>query len=280
MVNLVLAILCSSLITVLMRVSEKYRKNDLSMLAMNYLMCSVFGWMFTGSSLTMSAEATAGAVTTAVAMGVVTGVLYLAGFMLLQWNITKNGVVLPSTFMKLGVLVPTILAIAVFGEAPKATQLLGIAAAVCAIFMIQGGGKQEIGSVAGLVVLLVVGGVADSMVKIYEEVGDVALKNHYLLCTFGVSLALCAALCVVKKQKLTAADALFGLAIGVPNYFSSWFLLRSLASVPAVVAYPTFSVGTIILVAAAGMLLFREKISKRKAAALGVILVSLALLNL
>lgn len=280
MVNLILAIVSSSLITVLMRVSEKYRKNDLSMLAMNYLMCSVLGWIFTGSALSMPAQMQAGAVAGTAGMGVISGVLYLVSFMLLQWNITKNGVVLPSTFMKLGVLVPTILAIAVFGESPKATQILGIAAAICAIFMIQGGGKQEAGSVAGLVVLMIAGGVTDSMAKIYEEVGDVSLKNHYLLFTFGVALVLCTALCVVKKQKLTAADALFGLAIGVPNYFSSWFLLRSLANVPAVVAYPTFSVGTIIVVAAAGVMLFREKISKRKAAALGVILVSLALLNL
>ena len=49
MVNLVLAIVSSSLITVLMRISEKYRKNHLSMLAMNYLMCSVLGAVMTGS---------------------------------------------------------------------------------------------------------------------------------------------------------------------------------------------------------------------------------------
>ena len=82
------------------------------------------------------------------------------------------------------------------------------------------------------------------------------------------------------EKPLRVADVLFGLAIGVPNYFSARFLLLSLGKVPAVVAYPSFSVGTIILVALAGVMLFREKISKRKAAALGIILISLALLNL
>lgn len=277
MFNLLLAMLSSALISILMRLSEKYRQNHLSMLAMNYLMCTGLAWMTCG---TVNVFAPAEGLGAAVGIGVLSGVLYLLSFVLLQWNISKNGVVLPSTFMKLGVVVPTILAIAVFGESPRMTQVLGILAAIGAIFMIQGGGKQEAGSVAGLVVLMLSGGITDSMAKIYEVVGSEALNNHYLLFTFGVALVLCIALCVVKKQRLTAVDALFGLAIGVPNYFSAKFLLRSLESVPAVVTYPTFSVGTIVLVTVAGVLLFKERLSKRKLAALGVILVALALLNL
>lgn len=277
MINLILAMLSSALISILMRLSEKYRQNHLSMLAMNYLMCSALAWMTCG---TVNVFASVEGMGAAVGIGVLSGVLYLLSFVLLQWNISKNGVVLPSTFMKLGVVVPTILAIAVFGESPRMTQVLGILAAIGAIFMIHGGGKQEAGSVVGLVVLMLSGGVTDSMAKIYEVVGSEAQNNHYLLFTFAVALILCAALCVVKRQRLTAMDALFGLAIGVPNYFSAKFLLRSLESVPAVVTYLTFSVGTIVLVTVAGVLLFKEKLSKRKLAALGVILVALALLNL
>lgn len=277
MINLILGIVSSALISILMRLSEKYRKNHLSMLAMNYLMCTGLAWMTCG---TVNVFAPAEGLGAAVGVGLLSGVLYLLSFVLLQWNISQNGVVLPSTFMKLGVLVPTVMAIAVFGETPRLAQVLGIIAAICAIFMIQGGGKQEAGSVVGLVVLMLSGGVTDSMAKIYEVVGAAEMNNRYLLFTFAVALILCTALCAVKRQRLTAMDALFGLAIGVPNYFSAKFLLRSLESVPAVVAYPTFSVGTIVLVTVAGVLMFREKLSRRKLAALGVILVALALLNL
>ena len=87
-------------------------------------------------------------------------------------------------------------------------------------------------------------------------------------------------MCIVKRQRLSAADALFGLLIGVPNYFSSRFLLRSLSEVPAVIAYPTFSVGTIVLVTLAGAVIFREKLSKKQLIALAMILAALVLLNL
>lgn len=276
MLNLILAIVCSAMISVLMRIGEKHSKSGLAMLAMNYLMCAVLGWAFTGVGQLFPAveglRATLG-------LGVIGGVLFLGAFMLLQWNISKNGVVLPATFMKLGVLVPTVMAIAVFGESPKITQLLGIAAAICAIFMIQGRGDGHTGSVAGLVFLLLVGGLADAMSKIYEVFGQAQLQDHYLLYVFGVALILCIVLCIVRRQKPGLADVAFGLLLGVPNYLSSRFLLLSLSEIPAVVAYPSFSVGTIVLVAVSGAVLFKEKLSKRKLAALGVILAALVLLN-
>jgi len=66
----------------------------------------------------------------------------------------------------------------------------------------------------------------------------------------------------------------------VPNYFSARFLLLSLSAVPAVIAYPTYSVGTIVLITLVGRLCFGEKLSRRQIVAMGVILAALALLNM
>ena len=277
MFYLALAILSSTMITLLMHVSEKYSKNSISMLATNYLMCLLLSFLFTGTPNLFPAV---DGVPLAMGMGVINGILFLGGFVLLQWNISKNGVVLPATFMKLGVLVPTILAIAVFGESPRLTQIIGILAAIAAILVINGGGKQEATSTLGLILLLLGGGSGDAMSKIYEEVGPAALKDHFLLYTFAVALILCILLCILRRQSIAPADILFGLAIGIPNYFSARFLLLSLENVPAVVAYPSYSVGTIVMVALGGVIFFREKLSRRKLAALGIILAALVLLNL
>ena len=124
------------------------------------------------------------------------------------------------------------------------------------------------------------GGLTDFTSKIYEEMGSAALSDHYLLYTFSAACVLCAALAVAKRQRLTLRDAAFGVLVGVPNYYSARFLLASLASVPAVIAYPTVNVGTIVMVTLCGMLLFREKLSRRQWAAMGVILLALVLLNI
>lgn len=85
---------------------------------------------------------------------------------------------------------------------------------------------------------------------------------------------------VYKKQRITKADVLFGLLVGIPNYFSARFLLKAVGEVPAVVAYPTYSVATIVVISVVSMLCFKEKITKRQQTAIGIILVALVLLNI
>ena len=278
MINLILAIASSMLVSVCMRLSEGKAKNNISMLAMNYAMCTVLSLAFAGSiDLFPKAEGLG----FALGLGLVSGAMYLGSFMLLQWNIRVNGVVLPATFMKLGVIVPTLTSIIAFGETPRAAQLAGIVLAIIAILLIQlEKGSSKAKNALGLVILLVAGGSTDVLSKIYEQLGSSALSDQYLLYTFFVALALCALLAVIKKQKLTISDIAFGLLVGVPNYFSARFLLLSLSSVPAVIAYPTYSVGTIVLITLVGRAAFGEKLSRRQIVAMGVILAALVLLNL
>ena len=190
--------------------------------------------------------------------------------------------VLPATFQKLGVLVPTIAAITVFGETARWTQLLGITVAIGAILLMQGrsGDKAANRSTLGLLALLMCGGISDVMSKVFQTWGNADHGNYFLVFTFLVALVLCLVLCAVKKQSVTVPDVLCGLALGVPNYMSARFLLWALREVPAVVVYPSFSVGTIIVVTLVGLLCFHEKVEKRKLAALGLILGALVLLNI
>lgn len=70
------------------------------------------------------------------------------------------------------------------------------------------------------------------------------------------------------------------MLIGIPNFYSSKFLLWALVDVPAVIAYPVYSVGTILVVTLAGVALFRERLEKRQWLALGMILTALVFLNI
>ena len=277
MIYLILAIISSALVSEVMRLSQRFARNNITMLAANYVMCTAAAAFLAGGMIPTGA----GAALT-MGLGSFCGVLYLMGFVLLQWNIQRNGVVLPATFQKLGVLVPTIAAITVFGETARWTQLLGIAVAIGAILLMQprgasaGEGKSFL---PGLIALLLCGGMSDVMSKVFQTWGNADHGNYFLVFTFLIALVLCLALCAVKKQSVTVPDVLCGLTLGVPNYMSARFLLWALREVPAVVVYPSFSVGTIIVVTLVGMFCFREQVEKRKLAALGLILGALVLLN-
>ena len=266
------------MVSIFMRASKKHVSNQTTMLACNYVMCTILALLCTKTTQLVPAHS---ATPLTLGLGLINGFFYLGGFVMLQWNIGKNGVVLPATFMKLGVMVPTLMAVFVFGETPSALQIIGIVLALAAIILIQfEKGQSRAASGAGLLVLLLVGGMADCMSKVYEVLGDGELKNHFLLYTFFMALVLCIALALFKKQSITLPDVFYGLLIGVPNYFTARFLLLSLDTIPAVVAYPCYSVGTIVLVTLAGAVFFREKLSRRQMTALAIILAALVLLNL
>lgn len=277
MVYLILAVCSSMLVSVVMRLSEERTSGGVSKLAVNYLMCTLLSAFYAG---TRDFVPQADGIGFALFLGAVSGALYLGSFMLLQWNIGVNGVVLPATFMKLGVVVPTLLAIVLFGETPRLFQVLGVIGAIAAILLIQmEKGQSRAKNALGLIALWLGGGVTDTMAKFYDAWGSAALENHYLLYTFAVALLLCAALALIRREKVSLADVGFGLLLGIPNYYSARFLLLSLSEVPAVVAYPSYSVGTIVLVTLAGRMLFKERLSRRQLMSMGVILVSLVLLN-
>ncbi len=286
MLYLFLAICCSSLISIMMRSGENRIRNNISTLAINYVICtalSLFYAMYDGTGSAAAGIITRGeGVPTAVALGLINGFFYVGSFILLQYNIRKNGVVLPSTFMKLGVLVPTMIAIIAFGERPGALQVTGIIMAVTAILLMNaGGGRTDIVTAPkALILLLIVGGSGDAMSKVFEELGDSSLNSQFLLYTFAMALLLCTLTAIIKKQKLTGTDLLYGCLIGIPNYYSARFLLMSLSYVPAVIAYPTYSTCTIIFVGAAGVLFFREKMSARQWITVCLIIAALVLLNI
>lgn len=278
MIYLLLAIAASALISTLIRISNDKVKNNIAMLVMNYAMCLVLSVYFTGIGRMFPAEPELPA--TAL-MGVVHGMLYLGSFLLLQGSIRKNGIVLSSIFMKLGLLVPMTVSIFLFREIPSAVQAVGFAIAVAAIILINYEGSGTAFRFNwGLLLLLLGGGSGDAMSKIYEQLGSSALAPQFLLYTFITALTLGIVLMFVKHQHVGKYEALFGLAIGVPNFFCAKFLLKALDFLPAVIVYPTFSVGTILVVTLTGVLLFREKLKKQQWLALGIILLALALLNL
>lgn len=278
MIHLLLAISCSSLISILMRLSTDKVTANVSMLAMNYLMCLTIALTGTGVGALFPRHP---ALPATLLMGAVHGVLYLGSFVLLQVNVKRNGVVLSATFMKLGLLVPMAASILLFGERPSSAQLAGFAIALGAILLINlEKGTSSLGFRAGLLLLLLGGGAADVMSKVYGELGEPALADQFLLYTFLMAFLLCTALVVRKGERPGKYEVLFGLLIGIPNFFSAKFLLAALDSVPAVIAYPTYSVATILAVTAAGVVLFRERLGRRQVAAMGCILVALTLLNL
>ena len=198
MLYLILAILSSAYVSLFMRLSESKIRNNIAMLVMNYCMCALLGALYAGAG---SLIAPSGALYQTAGMGIFNGVLYLASFVLLQVNVRRNGVVLSATFMKLGLLVTMAISVFLYGELPGPLQLAGFVIAVAAIVLINY--RKDAGSAgfkSGLILLLLCGGMADAMSKIFEESGVPGMGDAFLFYTFFAALILCIGLMLYKSS--------------------------------------------------------------------------------
>ena len=278
MLFLCLAILSSCAISLLMRISADRVCAKLSVLGINYLICTLLSAAYCHFDV-LCPEVSGFFMT--IAMGVVNGFLFLGGFVLCQWNTRKNGIVLTSVFMKLGLLVPMAVSVAFFHDIPTQTQIIGFVLALVAIVLLNLKNEEKGRNFRWplLVMLLMCGG-ADAMSKVFEVLGPGALSDQFLFYTFAVAFLLCTGMVLYQKERPGLREILFGIAIGVPNFFASKFLLLALKDLQAVVVFPCFSIGTMLVATVAGVLFFKERLGKIQCLALGAIIAALFLLNI
>jgi drug/metabolite transporter (DMT)-like permease len=275
---LFLAILSSSMISIVMRLSSSKISANLTMIATNYFVCSLLGAAYAGFDLVQPGVE---GFPVTLGLGLISGVLYLTSLVMFQSNTNKRGVVLSSVFMKLGLLVPIVASVLFFNEIPTVYQIVGFVIAIGAIILINRNSEatgQSFG--IGLIIMLLLSGGADVMAKIFDVLAPQSLSALYLFYNFATACVLCVVLVIRNKERPSYREFLYGTLMGIPNFFSAKFLLASLTQLPAVVVYPSFSVATMLIVTLTGVVAFREQLSKLQWVALAAIIAALVLLNI
>lgn len=220
-------------------------------------------------------------------LGAITGLIYLAALAANGYSIHKNGAILSSVFTRLGVLVPILVSVTLFGERPTILQGLGVALAVAAAVLMNGlpGSGKKMSEehkvyLLPLILALLLNGSSDTMSKVFTQLGRRQDDGLFMFYIFVFARLATLVLLVKRRQALTRKDVFGGVLVGVPNFVSSWLLLAALTKLPAFLIYPCYSVGVILVISVASFFLFRKRLNRCQMGAAGMILGALVLLNL
>lgn len=284
MLYLILAVASSAAMALALKCFREQQGNRYGILLGNYLTCVVISFLM----LPDKGRVLSGSWVTLVC-GIGGGVFFVVALVCMQSSIRANGAGLTAAFARLGLVVALGLSILLFRERPTALQLIGAGLTLIAILLLRtdggGEGRRRTGKGFGLLLLtLGSGGCADAMAKVFDVYGNRAEDRLYFFWLFVTAVLLCTALLLAEKKRTGKAvlpkEFAAGVLVGVPNYFSSYLLLRAIQVIPATVAYPSYSTATILLVMALSALLFRERLTRRQWPGVVLILIALALLNL
>lgn len=99
--------------------------------------------------------------------------------------------------------------------------------------------------------------------------------------SFGSAAVAGTVILLVQGVKLQLRNVVAGILLGVPNYFSIFFVLMALSSLDnnGAVVFPIINIGVIMLSALAGVVLFRERLSGVNLAGLLAAATSIVLLS-
>ena len=167
-------------------------------------------------------------------------------------------------------------------EIPTGLQWIGIFLSLLSILIINLSAKsiERFDVKPTIIFLFLFGGMAEFSNKIYQKYALNDYKDIFLFFIFFVAFLISITFTLKDKADINRKDILTGFAVGIPNLFSSYFLILSLDTLKTSVAFPLYSAGSILLINIGGFLIFKEKVSKKNKFAIGLIVVALVLINI
>ncbi len=303
MLFLLLAIICSASIALLFKHSETSGMNRYAVTTTNYVTASLVaaglviaewpglpdGYSFS-TALGQIGEALSrgttlppgGSVTWGGLVGLAAGSFFFLAFLYYQISVKEHGVGLAGAFTKLGILVPMSLSLVLWKEMPALIQWVGIVLAISSIIIVNWPSGKSVGSALrpALLLLFLFGGIAEFSNKVFQKYGLQDDKAVFLLFIFTVAFVASLTATLRSKKPVQRRDLVMGVAVGVPNLFSSFFLIRALDTMSAAAVFPAYGAGTIVIINLVGVTFFKERLSRREWAAVLLTIVALVLINL
>ncbi|MCB0516633.1 MAG: DMT family transporter [Chitinophagales bacterium] len=214
------------------------------------------------------------------------GTLFVVGFYLIAKTTQEVGVGASSVASKLSMIIPVMVAFVAYKEPITLYKILGISLALCSVFLVSIKSKEEWSNLTHHLklpfVVLVLSGFIEILVdycrRFYLQDSDF---SKFLVFSFGfagvLGLILLSGNLIRRKASVGMREIVAGIVLGIPNYFSIFFLLKALKHTNwgSSVIFPLNNILIILIATLGGYLFFGEKLTPQNR--LGALLAVLAI---
>ena len=288
MIYLLFSILAATMIFVIFKLFSRYKINTLHAIVVNYIVACFIGFIaFDGIIIAAEIPNFSWFYYT---LGL--GILFIVVFNLIALTTQRSGLSVVAVATKMSLAIPIVFGLLYYKEHLDIFNGLGILLALMAVYLTslknaKGLMVQKKNLVLPLLVFLG-GGIIDTSIKFLEE-SFVAENDVPLFSATIFGSAACVGILVLIFQKINGKfkfqfkNIVGGILLGVPNYFSFYFLVKALRSgiLESSGIFTVNNVGVVLISTMAGILLFKEKLLPKNwlgiiLAILGIFFVALA----
>jgi hypothetical protein len=104
-------------------------------------------------------------------------------------------------------------------------------------------------------------GLNDFAMKIFQQWRPITEKPYFMMIIFSAATVYTFMILVIKRIPLERIVLIRGGILGVPNMFSTFFILLALAQLSAIVVYPVTNIGIILLTTIGAAIFWKEKLN-------------------
>lgn len=280
MINLFFAIVFSSALYVVFRSFKKLNIETFQAIVVNYIIAFSIGILQTSNPINWIEIPTK----KWFAFSLILGLLFILVFYIIGKTTQINGLTVSSVASKMSMIIPAIFGILYFHENSSATLLFGIFLALLSVYFVSKKKKEKsnLTSFKNPLLLFLGAGTIDTLINFTQQTSldtnETSLFSAFtFLFAFVFGLIFLIVKFLKKQIKVELRNIAGGILLGVPNYFSLYFLTKALQieTLESPSIFTIINIGVILLSTLVGISIFNEKLSKQNY--IGIILALFAL---
>jgi drug/metabolite transporter (DMT)-like permease len=192
------------------------------------------------------------------------GIFFIVMFNVMALTTQRLGVTVGSLASKMSLIIPVLAALLFQGDKWTLLKVIGISIALVSVYLTVKKDEHQKGPIYLALVLFIGAGLLDTVLSHIQflYLDSTESKDYFTSTVFLVAFSIGGLLLVFKRQRLTIKNITAGILLGIPNYFSIFFVLRSLDSMESSLVFPILNIGVVILSALIGWGYYKEHLSK------------------
>lgn len=272
------------MIVVIFKLFERYSINHYQAIVVNYLICVLTGCITLGE---IPFEADMLYAPWLPIMGCL-GLLFMGGFNIASRTVQHFGIAIASVAQRMSLGLSVTFAIWYYGESYTYYKIIGIIVALSAVVFINFPSKnkpatEQVGTSKWLVLypisIFFISAIIEILLQYLHAVHEMkpAIESIVLF----ASAALIGVIGLfVFRERLALKNAIAGTILGIPNYFSIYFMLRSLDVMDGSTVYSLCNITIVAGAALVGFLVFKERLSLLNMLGVGLAILAIVLITL
>lgn len=285
MIDLVATLVLNLILFLLFKLFPRFGVNRSTAILVNYTVCLLLAILLLGVPQPRSVVEAPW-----LPFALAIGLLFILLFNLLARSTETHGMGTTTIANKLSLVFPALAGIFLFSESLHWGEIIGILLAIPALYLSMGRSRHPLDSAPATPLPLIIffgSGLLDTLLAYTSHAYLPTAEDYYLFS--AVTFATAATLGGISKVfsasnggYLDRRSLVAGLVLGIPNYFSIYFLVRLLQSgwIDKSAAIPVNNMGIVLCTGLIGGLIFKENQHPRQWAGLALAAMSILWITL